>query len=26
MERADDLVVEDVVELNRLPGLRQGKG
>jgi hypothetical protein len=26
MERADDLVVEDVVELDRLPGLRQGKG
>jgi hypothetical protein len=25
MERADDLVVEDVVELDRLPGLRQGK-
>jgi predicted SnoaL-like aldol condensation-catalyzing enzyme len=26
MERADDLVVEHVVELDRLPGLRQGKG
>jgi predicted SnoaL-like aldol condensation-catalyzing enzyme len=26
MERADDLVVEDVVGLDRLPGLRQGKG